>query len=409
MRLVVSLGFDSQHDVAEMMRQARLVDDTAVLQYLFSVADDKGYSINLSELFEGTYLPMARPVLEYLLGRPEADLGSLCARDDLFMNAVTCGSREIVGRFLREGIVDRDTVLLQGRYGGSPLSYASDPAIVQMLLDAHVSVDPPMHLSVLKASCEQLCVDSVAMLLAAGAPVGPYNAILKKTDKVSSLILAVIADCTDEQQVDDKISIINRLFDAGVDPVHRLSDGPQVQYTALTRLVEESASEKCAQPVRVLRALLERAPELLEVAGGGGTPLMRAVAVDEAPLAVAEALLELGADIMTRDGKRRPLLQALLYPQHGYGQSLYSTPGAARRARDKLRLLLRAGADPAVTAYHRVTMPMLIASPESFMKHSVADSLEMNFSDHACAIFLADILDSVLASPPAWVTKEEES
>lgn len=165
------------------------------------------------------------------------------------------------------------------------------------------------------------------------------------------------------------------------------------------------------KPLEIVRALYARDPALLHDAADGISPNMSAVVEDSACIEVVQELLALGADLKTRDATGVPLLQALLYPPFpdlNYNDMReFDDVHVAWLIRDKLRLLLAAGADPSVTAYEDVNVLMLIASPESNIDEYAdwlttierdGDSWCPNYPDSMCSIFIGDILDSILAS-----------
>jgi hypothetical protein len=89
------------------------------------------------------------------------------------------------------------------------LSVASDPVVIRKLLDVGAPVNQRRACSSLKASCERGCVDSVKMLLEAGASCG------EDSDRHTPLEYTMSAQCI-QSKVDDKVKIVDMLLDSGI-------------------------------------------------------------------------------------------------------------------------------------------------------------------------------------------------
>jgi ankyrin repeat protein len=384
---------------------------TEVLEYLFGIVKERGYELQINV---GKLLSSCRDngVANYLFSKLNVDLSSIAGRDRVLEHAVQSGNAMIVREFVNHSGIQIDN---RGQYFGGMLSYASDPTIIRLLLNAKADVtiddsDDP----VMGAAIEELQLESVKMLVEAGAGRSKR-----------SFRYALELSCTDDK-VDDKIAIINLLIDVGASTrdVYAWDNVNSAMYTCL----HHTAIGFDVHPLETIRALHERDPGMLNCTDYryGITPLMLAVSRQDVPVSVVKELLEMGADMDIKDSTGVPLLQLLFLPppdESGAGDFLRDdTPS---KIREKLPLLLSLGADPNVTEFKGVTIPMMLLaadgtgtdSTETFFRDIDASeeddvSWSSNYSDDACSIFISDILDSILARPTAAATMpsdEDES
>jgi ankyrin repeat protein len=171
-------------------------------------------------------------------------------REALF-HAAAAGSVKMVSHFLASGKEGVNWLSSTGMYKycydypsacchpATVLSVASNPEVIQMLLDAKADVNPVGSDSVLRAACDNFHFDAMKLLLDAKANVNPvgYDSLLRvackkfhldavkmlleagasangKVDDVPLLGYTIMASHTDEQET-NKSRVINLLLDAG--------------------------------------------------------------------------------------------------------------------------------------------------------------------------------------------------
>jgi ankyrin repeat protein len=256
--------------------------------------------------------------------RPEADADGVLRdrvhefRRTVLMDAAEGGCVDIAARAMAQCV----DVNARDQMTCTALVYASDPATVRMLLDAKADADPGSNVPVLNSACHRLQPAAVRMLLDAGARVdGCAGRALLPIQTVLS------TECSDDK-VDDKVAVINMLFDAGADKPSAW--GTASPLTLEVKLLADPSTR------RVVAALLARDRGLLEARDAdGSTPLM--VAVAAANPALVEVLLDARADVHALDREGKSVLTAAV-----------SGPRVPTTARvpQVLQLLLDAGADP---------------------------------------------------------------
>jgi hypothetical protein len=164
-----------------------------------------------------------------------------------------------------------------------------------------------------------------------------------------------------------------------------------------------------------LVALYARDPGLLVTEDDGKKPLWAAVASTAVSPAVVRALLEMGVSVDdAADHDPSLLLQALLFSTAT--GTLVPRTRTPPLVREKLCMLLAAGADPtAPTSVDDTSLLILLASTRSIVPTGEGevydldidlfadpddavsqDASSKNYSDHACSVFIADVLDSIL-------------
>jgi hypothetical protein len=252
------------------------------------------------------------------------------------------------------------------------LSWAYEPAIVAALLEAGAAVNVPGHVSVLRAACEKLMPESVQLLLAAGADTGTVWA--------ERLVLSLMGQRCDAEHVGDKIAVMRLLLDAGL-------AAPTVREIEVERC-NAGTGDRDVQPEMLLRALVERDPDMVarESSDDGLLPLWSAAQVKNPGM--VRVLLEAGADVggLAADARRSPpdsvpILFAI-FSKH----SISTATAIQRRMRQTLGLLLDAGAQPTVLA----------ASGRTVLMEALSG--DQRVSDSAVGILIGDMIEHILVN-----------
>jgi ankyrin repeat protein len=254
-------------------------------------------------------------------------------------------------------------------YGGSSLiARVSDPEVVDILLQAKAEVKDAPGQSVLSAACMNLQPAAVQRLLDANAPangsgVGP-----------APLLTAIRAECTDTQ-VQDKISVINILLDAG----HRVEELDNL--LGRSALHEAVVAREETNPHVAIRVFLERHPELMRSRDKTTmTPLF--LAVRSEPGDVVRMLLDAGADANEEDTKGNPVIFYALEIQ----SLSWSEKHVARRIQDIMRILVKYGARLSECGSGGTTWLMALMSRKL---------PKLKVSDNATSILIDDFIDTL--------------
>jgi ankyrin repeat protein len=352
-----------------------------LVQSLLANADANRYAIPYTELgISQLYWRFDRGVLDAILTRylrvfslEAKKKGRPFTQKEFIVRAVTHGCagavRQALSLYPRLASAKREVYTSHTYKSGPLMAHASDAATVQALLDHGVAVshDDDDSISVFSGACEKLDPAAVQLLLRARASLG--TDIKGKTP----LCYAIHAYCR-EEQVPDKISIINLLIDAGAVTDRHYDEGNVLDICI--------GAPSSAHPVAVVAALLERDPGLLEERPRGRYPiLMRAVRGRECNLSVIKALIDAGASVnVDASGYKFPLVYSL-------------ASNTLMEIGDKLRLLrvlLEAGADPRECPNGEtslMTFPWILNE----WNHRYDDG------DDAAALFISDILDYIKA------------
>jgi ankyrin repeat protein len=271
----------------------------------------------------------------------------------------------------------------------TPLSGASEPHIIKMLLDAKADVNPKDCETVLRGACAALRVDAVQMLLEAKAGVN-----WQPEDGQSATSYAVYRSTHGERTVNDQLDIINLLCDAGAKPWDVFGSKNDLS---------QGFSCNNREDARAFAFLLSRRPELLEARDSAGrTPLLAMAGNYSSKKGIIEVLVDAGADVLAADDENQTVLL------HAFDKSFVSRDTYTENMRVYLQFLLEAGADPVQgsdrdgnTLLMRVITSSTISSPWARETDRIGwDSPK----DHICSLFLADILDAV-ASRGAGASK----
>jgi ankyrin repeat protein len=351
-----------------------------LVQSLLANADANRYAIPYTELgISQTYWDLDRGVLDAILTRYLREFsleskkkGRPFTQKEFIVRAVTHGCAGAVSQALslypRLASAKREVYTSHTYKSGPLMAHAGDAATVQALLDHGVAVRPGGSISVFSGACEKLDPAAVQLLLRARARLGTDS------KEKTPLYYAIHAYCR-EEQVPDKISIINLLIDAGAE-----TDGDYDESNVLDICIGAPCS---AHPAAVVAALLERDPGLLEDRPSDRHPiLMRAVQGRECNLSVIKALIGAGASVnVDTSGNKIPLVYNL-------------ASNRLMKAGDKLpllRVLLEAGAEPRAPAYDDRTSLMTFPSILNEWNHWYDDG------DDAAALFISDMLDYIKA------------
>jgi hypothetical protein len=397
-RCALSACGHAEKAVAAMLKWACSSGHADVAEHLIEVAQARGYAINHNSMFVAALEGKApREFVEGLLTRFSIDLGTLDRDSSLLAAAAEISSERVVGALLAAGwdanaYVGNDT-------SDRVLGHAHDPAVARLLLGAGAKVS----WSSFYAACRRLQPETVRLLLAA------LEGKLSRAEY--PLAYAATAKCAGDQ-VETKIQIINQLWGAaGV--------RPHCPDSTLRDCLRHPDCEP-----ETLAAVHAGDPRMIEHAPDHDDkkPLWLAVSSPDVSPATVRTLVELGASFAR--GSDRPLLHTLFYPRVDRDDlaSFYDMMETApqqqpRVAREKLRILLAAGADPTPTGAAGKTLLMLFSAPRTkaerraaenemrrmFRRDIAEDGLDVwysfprNFSDRACSVFIADVLDSILA------------
>jgi ankyrin repeat protein len=350
-----------------------------LVDYLFAFADDHDYEIDLLALIDDMMGRNLYSIATHLLARFDDGHIDTCVygANKLLCYAVACGRVELVQRVLARGDCDVNWVV--GRdvdwstYQCTALSWATNTDIVTALLNAKADVNPKKCSSVMRRACEELCVDTVQLLLDSGADAtvllsgnGPLDYTLK-------------AKCSDTQ-VDDKVRILQMLLSAGATTTRSVAR----RRTAVSALHYCATADEDTQPCACIRILVQHDPSLLEFKDHyGTTPLMAALSPELQSISVIQTLVSAGSDVHARDRFRAPILFLLFRP--GSNES----EGHSRRTREALSVLLAGGADPTACSGDGANTTVL-------MEMFSVDEDGQGLSDAALSIYIEDILDVVV-------------
>jgi hypothetical protein len=370
----------------EMLRRACKANPV-LAQYLLTVSTDYSCTYMFKEALANGH----REVAEQLLSR--TDLQSVFNKESLestktylLVRAAACGSESIVAAILACGVpVDAflrstrslyDTKRVHWLYM-TALSVASDPAVINILLDAKASVDPPECRNVLRGACEKLRPDALKLLLDAGASVIDLWDIFRPS--------CTSIDCPADG-VDSLIAVVNLLLDAGTGMQRFLFDTlDSDQYEGYLTVSKRSPDAPWLRMV-VMGALLARDPSLVQSCDQGGrTPLMAMAKYFGMKVDFPRMLLNAGANPRAVDCEGKSVLFHM-FTSCNFGRGMFNG-----NARQVVRMLLEAGTDPTLVAADGETLMMRLLSVQ-FSGDSVR-------SDCIGCIFIGDILQFIHAHP----------
>jgi ankyrin repeat protein len=282
----------------------------------------------------------------------------------LLFHAVRESHVDLVALLLARG-AHADTLL-----GDNPvLAFASDPAVVGLLIDAKADANPPdLETNLLSWPCEQLRLDTVRALLDAGADI---------TAGASgcSPVLSAMQGCREGASEEDKMALLELLLDAGARTVPEDESATTLHQCAMLPDYVDAAGPA--------RRLLRHDPALLEAVNEDGhTALLSAVLERRADLTAV--LVEAGADTAATDADGVPALHLLflMFPDVNVDAL------EPRRMRDTLRALLPA-VDLAATDRGRRTV-LMAAAATKLPRYLI--------SDDTLSILLDDVLGRVLTA-----------
>jgi hypothetical protein len=346
------------------------------LEYFTEAYREYDFDVDLLVRFLTALACGARNVAEAML--PKINLDDVHDLKRRLQAAVKMGSESIVAAVLG-AMQSRATAETPLDTASLPLSLASEPAIIERLLEAKAEVNPDEGDSVLKAACLKLRPDAVKMLLDAKADVN------KRTTGASPLFYAM-ETMNEDTRVAERIDLINLLFDAGV----HSTDGSQSAF----HVPQHIRLGLRGNITPLVSTLLARSPGLLESRDGEGcTPLMAAVTADPKFPELVDALIAAGADVNARDGNNQSVISCLCssVPRLSTGKDL-------RGVREILGQLLSAGADPTACPDSGTTALMALMLPSRWAEDEDAgeEVHTHGIPEFACKAYIADILDSIL-------------
>jgi hypothetical protein len=309
------------------------------------------------------------------------DINELSSADssEVLFFAVQCDYREMVLELLDRGQCDVNKVSFRHCNWSTRinpwinpkvriLSQASDPAVVQLLLDAKAEAHHTDCRTILEAACIHLRPDAVSLLMKAGAPTQGYE---------RALTLAIQAPCTDAR-ADDKIAVLTQLIKAGaavddddnrrfsLDVCKEASPDSHKYITALTLLKNDPDLWKGDEKDRYRYP--RQAPVELQ--------LLAACQEPTRDPAYVRALVDAGVNVNTMDirNNSRTPLDYLLYNRHQ----------SPRQTSEILKMLLNAGVD--IMCDNLLLMKLVRSLPDS-----------------ACSVYINDILEAMLHGSDAVV------
>jgi hypothetical protein len=371
----------------------------------------------------------------------------------VFFDAIQCGSVLLAEMYIGHRNLDPSRKF----HGYDPMAVAGSPEMVRLLLKHGLRTGLR---SALSHAAQRLRLDTMRALVAAGATY----------DAAFGMDWVALAECA-EEEVETKCAVLNLLIDlankpkaepkpkrsrkrkaepeakaeAEAEDQAEPSSAPTETGVSLFTLIDEATSGSPSATAAVhlpatLAVLVARDPRLVEETdaypGSGrpaATPLMHAVAYDQVPAAAVATLLAAGADVGAWGrAKQHGVFRLLLKPQFGLVPER-----DPRVVREKLRLLLRAGADPrgAYGGAKGLTVVMGLVCPETYNDvetkivaegrtigelvertpsgqfeyagynretarfledYQAREGPEHSFSDAAGSVFIADIAEGVL-------------
>lgn len=245
----------------------------------------------------------------------------------------------------------------------SLLSDTHDPAVLRLMLESAGSIKWDgqgwKKRPVLTAACFNLKVESVKMLLAAGADPNAEGIPLR---------FAIRAPCAPDR-IEDKIAVINALLDAGLNPEELLE-------TLLAYCTSE-----IPQIDMIIVSLFRRR------VWQGGITLMAKLVMDYAQkTSLMVALIEAGAIVRVKDKNGVSFAALLLCVYRGRTGREYQW------ARQSLRLLLLSGVDPAECSNDGTTLLM-----RAVQQWRDEDSVELcEIDDRASCMYVVDLVDALM-------------
>jgi ankyrin repeat protein len=389
--------------------------DRGVVEILLDIVDERDYAF-VDSYFENALFDIAlkkghREIAELLFERLDAidiakrsysgDIDSEEEEDedededdddrlsslDILRFSVSCSSQLIVDAILRvrkqkglnsDVIYEHEYsemyhVLCSFERNRSVLSNASDPRIIETLINDGATLNQRRCETVLRGACEKLNVDGVRALLNAGAEVNKHDV------GEAALFHAVYAECSDDR-VGDKIAVINLLLDAGADAC-KVAQGMSVLHMSGDLRRHES------QMSPVINVLLDRCPALLHCKCSDGITVLMSMVHTNRPWMV-KMLLDAGADPRVRDLGAKSALCHLLSGWHTIH------PDEIASTREILLMLLSAGADPLVCVGRHGTGTVLMqVLSENELR--LFESDKTNYTDADMSSLIAMIIDSL--------------
>jgi ankyrin repeat protein len=342
-----------------------------VVKYCLGLAQERVSALPVTDWLNMALATSPQPgVVDYIIDEFNVDVNTLSA--DMYTGApvdlstaAQCSSVTMTQRLLADP--------RRSKVHSSMLSEAHDPAVLRLLLrdPAAIVWDRGQRYPVLKMASQKLNVESVKLLVAAGADPSEY------TRFGSPLRYAIAAKCAPER-MDDKIAVINTLLDAGAKTDDRLS----LLYSFCQPSNGPGMGDGNAETI--LAALVSRRPELVRQRDSDGLTALLVLARDyPEQTRLMKMLIDAGADVHARDKHGESVASHLL---------TFNPRQLARehqRARQSLQLLLASGVDPAECSSDGITLLMCAMH----VSRPIRELSETD--DRAGCMYIVDLVDAM--------------
>jgi ankyrin repeat protein len=344
-----------------------------VVRYGVGIAEEQGYPIPVSNWLQIAFCFLKGPeVIDYLIEKFNINLFEIG-------ESVIGAPLDVVLAAKCSSCVIAKAILEHMKHKPIPvpceaLSFAHDPALVRLLLAAKVSVSGADNkYPVLLSACARLSLESVKLLLEAGADAN------ESANGCTPLFYAVTAKCPADR-VQDKIAIINTLLDAGAGTDEIFSDLMSTCETPAQGMPKVNYGAEA-----VLASLLKRIPWLLHERGDdGATALMKMTKLCPDATQMIEMLIDAGADAHARDDKGVSATAHLLMLIPGWPAR------GLQRIRQSLRLLLEVGVDPAECSGDGTTLLMRAVSS---LNSRVSQEPQVT-ADRASCMYIVELVNA---------------
>jgi ankyrin repeat protein len=387
MKHVVSLSLPTASQVFGALRGACDGGNVDVAEYLLDFASEHGYEVNVPYLACRCIQRRRNDVFELLVSRYGEqiifdEIEESGVWGEMLEYAVAASNVPVVAKLVdqyKQRTYDNDdteSAAADSNTLGRALSHASRCDVIKLLTDAHADVNYPFACirSVLSTACQTYQIDAVKMLLGAKADINGNNCSFVLTP----LLRVVNAKCTDEQ-LQDKISLINLLYNSGAKTRHSIVGS--LLHACVVAAGRPPMEGDTGLPA-VIQHIIQLDPLWIESKNSfRHTPLMNLVSQDIRPTYVAKMLVLAGADIHVRDRQGKSLIMLLLQNIKNENESAFQD------TRDILRMLLHSGVDPSQSDKQGNTALMTMFSTSDTKVYIAPDSV--------ICFFISDILDAL--------------
>jgi ankyrin repeat protein len=378
MKVMLAQGDYTKDEINYAFEGSCMIDQKDMVEYLLGFCDEHDLKVDSRKYLMIAFMAESFSTARLLLDRicDSVDMTSSTEAQLFLIYAAGCGKIDLLTRLLNEGNC-KVNAAIQQHYGENtrtygPLSQASDPAVIKVLLEAKANVNPKRGDCALRGACTMLRPDAVKMLIDAGANANDVN--FGRT----SLIYALEAKCTAEQ-ADDLTKVVKLLLEAGVDTFGNIA--PLQLCTNPNQPYQKEA----------MKALLKHDPCMADdVDSSGLTALMCATMSHTRSPSALSVLTDAGVRLDDVGDQGKPAL----FFAFKYVDEVWKGIRRPRYMRECLQLLLRAGADPTVTDKRGWTLLMdLIGFQDPCRMYPYI------VDDHVSRILISDILDAIVNSP----------